>query len=109
VIVGPSGRLTHETADTVRLFSRSFTGSPLTWKLGDHQGTTYATVDAANLAVTKRWQDPYGLSRGTPPSTWPDKHGYIGGYQTTTGLTLNRPGFGRDSLLGSGDQTGQVA
>ncbi len=22
---------------------------------------------------------------------------------------LNRPGFGRDSLLGSGDQTGQVA
>ncbi|MER6792093.1 RHS repeat-associated core domain-containing protein [Amycolatopsis mediterranei] len=59
----------------------------LSWKLSDHQGTTYATVDAGNLAVTKRWQDPYGTSRGTPPSTWPDKHGFVGGYQNTTGLT----------------------
>ncbi|MFJ9786164.1 RHS repeat-associated core domain-containing protein [Amycolatopsis sp. NPDC101161] len=59
----------------------------LTWKLSDHLGTTYATVDAGNLAVSKRWQDPYGLTRGAPPSTWPDKHGYVGGYQTTTGLT----------------------
>ncbi|MER6799633.1 RHS repeat-associated core domain-containing protein [Amycolatopsis mediterranei] len=59
----------------------------LSWKLSDHQGSTYATVDAGNLAVTKRWQDPYGISRGTPPSTWPDKHGFVGGYQNTTGLT----------------------
>lgn len=55
----------------------------LTWKLSDHLGTTYATVDSGNLAVSKRRQDPYGLTRGTPPSTWPDKRGY----QMTTGLT----------------------
>jgi hypothetical protein len=29
----------------------------------------------------------------------------IGGW----GVEVNRPGFGRDSLLGSGDQAGQVA
>ncbi len=59
----------------------------LNWKLADHHGTTYATVDAANLAVTKRWQDPYGGGRGTAASTWPDKHGFLGGYQNTTGVT----------------------
>jgi hypothetical protein len=30
----------------------------------------------------------------------------VGGHQAKA---MNRPGFGRDSLLGSGDQTGQVA
>jgi RHS repeat-associated protein len=44
-------------------------------------------VNGGNLALTKRWQDPYGTSRGTPLSTWPDKHGFVGGYQNTTGLT----------------------
>ncbi|MFJ9782540.1 polymorphic toxin type 24 domain-containing protein [Amycolatopsis sp. NPDC101161] len=59
----------------------------LSWKLADHHGTTYATVDAANLTVSKRWQDPYGTNRGTPSPTWPDKHGFLGGYQNTTGVT----------------------
>jgi RHS repeat-associated protein len=59
----------------------------LTWLLNDNQGTTYATVNAGNLAVSKRWQDPYGTTRGAAASTWPDKHGYLGGYQNTTGLT----------------------
>ncbi|WP_326952260.1 RHS repeat-associated core domain-containing protein [Amycolatopsis sp. NBC_01286] len=59
----------------------------VSWKLADHHGTSYATVDAANLTVSKRWQDPYGTTRGTPPSTWPDKHGFLGGYQNTTGVT----------------------
>ncbi|WP_326954081.1 RHS repeat-associated core domain-containing protein [Amycolatopsis sp. NBC_01286] len=39
------------------------------------------------MAVTRRWRDPYGTTRGTPPSTWPDKHGFLGGYQNTTGVT----------------------
>ncbi|MEV5720514.1 RHS repeat-associated core domain-containing protein [Amycolatopsis mediterranei] len=25
--------------------------------------------------------------RGTPPSSWPDLHGFVGGYRETTGLT----------------------
>ncbi|MGW4524997.1 polymorphic toxin-type HINT domain-containing protein [Amycolatopsis sp. NPDC004378] len=37
--------------------------------------------------MTKRWQDPYGGDRGTPASNWPDKHGFLGGYQNTTGVT----------------------
>ncbi|WP_188316770.1 polymorphic toxin-type HINT domain-containing protein [Solihabitans fulvus] len=59
----------------------------LKWLLTDHQNTTYASVDAGNLAVTQRRQDPYGNPRGTAPSNWPDQHGYLGGYQNTTGLT----------------------
>ncbi|WP_406642537.1 RHS repeat-associated core domain-containing protein [Amycolatopsis sp. WGS_07] len=53
----------------------------------DTQNTAYATVKADNLAVTQRWQDPYGVARGPVPSLWPDKHGYLGGYRNTTGLT----------------------
>ena len=59
----------------------------LRWTLTDHQGTTYATVEASNLAVTQRRQDPFGNSRGSGPSSWPDKHGFVGGYQQPSGLT----------------------
>jgi RHS repeat-associated protein len=59
----------------------------LSWVLSDNQNTSYANVDAANLNYTKRWQDPYGVSRGPAASTWPDKRGYLGGYQNPTGLT----------------------
>ncbi len=55
------------------------TGTGLTWSMADTQNTTYATVKADNLAVTQRWQDPWGVSRGPAPTTWPDKHGYLGG------------------------------
>ncbi|MGW4593243.1 RHS repeat-associated core domain-containing protein [Amycolatopsis thermoflava] len=43
-------------------------------------------MDAADLSVTKRWQDPYGVLRGAAPASWPDKHGYLGRYQDTTGM-----------------------
>ncbi|WP_285491641.1 polymorphic toxin-type HINT domain-containing protein, partial [Amycolatopsis taiwanensis] len=59
----------------------------LSWMLADNQNTTYATLKADNLDVAQRWQDPYGVPRGPAPTNWPDKHGYVGGYQNTTGLT----------------------
>ncbi|MFB9932205.1 RHS repeat-associated core domain-containing protein [Amycolatopsis halotolerans] len=59
----------------------------ISWLLTDNQGTAYATVDAANLAVRKRYQDPYGVPRGTTDSPWANNHGFLGGYQNTTGLT----------------------
>jgi RHS repeat-associated protein len=62
-------------------------GTGLFWMLTDAQDTTYATVDAANLAVTQRWQDPYGVARGPAPTGWPDSRGYLGGYQNSSGLT----------------------
>ncbi len=63
------------------------TAAGLTWLMSDRQGTTYAAVNAATLAVSQRWQDPYGNARGTATGSWPDKHGYLGDYQNTTGLT----------------------
>jgi RHS repeat-associated protein len=59
----------------------------VSWLLTDNQGTAYATVDAANLAVRKRYQDPYGVPRGTTDGPWADNHGFLGGFQNTTGLT----------------------
>ncbi|SFO06979.1 intein C-terminal splicing region/RHS repeat-associated core domain-containing protein [Amycolatopsis rubida] len=84
------------TSQTVGTRFYTFNGAPvaerdanagLTWSMTDTQNTAYATVKADTLAVTQRWQDPYGVSRGPAPSLWPDKHGYLGGYRNTTGLT----------------------
>ncbi|WP_239154855.1 hypothetical protein [Amycolatopsis sp. FDAARGOS 1241] len=84
------------TSSTVGTRFYTFNGAPvaernfktgLSWSMTDTQNTTYATVNADTLAVTQRRQDPYGVPRGPAPSTWPDKHGYLGGYQNTTGLT----------------------
>ncbi|HEY0496995.1 MAG TPA: hypothetical protein VGD48_14725, partial [Kutzneria sp.] len=58
----------------------------LTWALSDHQGTTYASIDSDNLAVTQRRQDPFGNARGTA-GLWPDRHGFVGGIQDASGLT----------------------
>lgn len=59
----------------------------LSWMLTDAQGTAYATINAGNLAVQKRRQDPYGVPRGVTAGPWADNHGFLGGYQNTTGLT----------------------
>ncbi|NUT98149.1 MAG: hypothetical protein HOY78_39670, partial [Saccharothrix sp.] len=61
------------------------TTAGLVWAVEDHQGTGTATVDAGTLAVTRRYQDPFGVGRGTPPSTWPDRHGLTGGVQDASG------------------------
>lgn len=62
------------------------TSAGLTWKVADHQGTSTASIKATDLSVSRRYQDPYGNTRGTPPSSWPDKRAFIGGYQDTTSL-----------------------
>uniref|UniRef100_UPI0031E127D3 RHS repeat-associated core domain-containing protein n=1 Tax=Saccharothrix mutabilis TaxID=33921 RepID=UPI0031E127D3 len=61
------------------------TTAGLTWTIEDHQGTGTASVDAGTLAVTRRHQDPFGVGRGTPPASWPDRHGFIGGVQDASG------------------------
>ncbi|MGW5723225.1 RHS repeat-associated core domain-containing protein [Amycolatopsis sp. NPDC003865] len=62
------------------------TTAGLSWLLNDHQGSTLTVIAAATLVATARFSDPYGNTRGTPPSSWPDKHGFIGGYSDTSGL-----------------------
>ncbi|MEV7549720.1 RHS repeat-associated core domain-containing protein [Amycolatopsis sp. NPDC089917] len=62
-------------------------GSALKWMLGDLHGTNGLAISAGTLTPTQRYMDPFGNPRGPAPSTWPDKHGFVGGYQDATGLT----------------------
>ncbi|GLH99940.1 type IV secretion protein Rhs [Phytohabitans aurantiacus] len=63
------------------------TPTALTWLAADHQGTNQVAITAdTNQTVTWRRQTPYGKPRGTA-TTWPNKLGFVGGYQDPTGLT----------------------
>jgi RHS repeat-associated protein len=78
------------------------------------QGTATLEVNAATLAYTFRYFDPYGNKRGTTPTSWPDQHSYLGQPQDpTTSLDLlgarqYDPVTGRflsvDPILETGDQ-----
>ncbi|WP_245607854.1 RHS repeat-associated core domain-containing protein [Streptomyces hokutonensis] len=64
------------------------TESGLSWMVDDHHGTASMTVDATTQAVTRRYTKPFGESRGTAPSAWPDDKGFLGKpADTDTGLT----------------------
>ncbi|WP_255951301.1 RHS repeat-associated core domain-containing protein [Streptomyces odontomachi] len=64
------------------------TETGLTWMIDDHHGTTSMAVDATTQTVTRRYTKPFGESRGTTPSTWPDDKGFLNKpVDTTTGLT----------------------
>jgi RHS repeat-associated protein len=65
------------------------TTAGLTWLVGDRQGTTNLTVDAASQTYSSRLQDPYGNPRGSTTGTWPTAmtKGYVGGTKDATGLT----------------------
>ncbi len=65
---------------------RNTTG--LKWTISNHQGSSIAQIDAANLAtIDRRRLMPYGQPRGTQPA-WLGSKGYVGGTKDTpTGLT----------------------
>ncbi|MFJ7015712.1 polymorphic toxin-type HINT domain-containing protein [Streptomyces albogriseolus] len=66
------------------------TGHQLSVLLTDHLGTANTAVSlSSGQAVTRRAFKPYGETRGTKPSVWPNKRGYLGvGIDdTATGLT----------------------
>ncbi|WP_284581613.1 RHS repeat-associated core domain-containing protein [Streptomyces sp. 2P-4] len=55
--------------------------------LQDHNGTANTSVDQATQEVSRRKFTPFGEVRGTAPSIWPDKKGFIGGeVDDSTGL-----------------------
>ncbi|MGW1916965.1 ricin-type beta-trefoil lectin domain protein [Streptomyces sp. NPDC002076] len=61
----------------------------LTYEVSNAQGTATEDLAASNLAVTRRYFDPYGNPRGPQPTTWADNHGYLGKpADPTTGLDL---------------------
>ncbi|WP_030177428.1 RHS repeat-associated core domain-containing protein [Spirillospora albida] len=82
----PTGtRYYTHTGETIA--TRTTTG--VTYLPADHQGTTQATIDAADPTKTaRRRYTPFGQPRGTN-GTWPtplDK-GFVGGTNDTTALT----------------------
>lgn len=55
--------------------------------ISDWQGTTHHQVVNATGALSTTWQDPYGATRGTPPTAWTGERGFVGGTKDATGLT----------------------
>ncbi|MEU1183818.1 RHS repeat-associated core domain-containing protein [Streptomyces sp. NPDC005820] len=60
------------------------TAGGLTWLVTDTQGTAGIAINAVTLAVTRRYQLPFGGSRGSTVA-WPGEKGFVGG--TTDGST----------------------
>ncbi|WP_079084051.1 RHS repeat domain-containing protein [Streptomyces longwoodensis] len=55
------------------------TGHKLDVLLADHLGTANTTVELSGTQpVTRRAYKPYGELRGSKPSSWPSKRGYLG-------------------------------
>ncbi|MFJ5305657.1 ricin-type beta-trefoil lectin domain protein [Streptomyces sp. NPDC088350] len=71
--------------------TRSSSGT-VTYQVANAQGTATTAIDASTMAVTRRYYDPYGNSRGTKPTSWvaaDENHGYLGQpTDATTGLDL---------------------
>ncbi|MGW6194731.1 RHS repeat-associated core domain-containing protein [Kribbella sp. NPDC055110] len=61
--------------------------SGLTFTVADHNGTNTLSVNATDLSQEQRRFTPFGVDRGTKPTVWPDKHGYVDGVDDPTGLT----------------------
>lgn len=68
--------------------TRTGTGSANTSTLisDPHQTASLAIVNSTK-AVTQRRMDPFGITRGTPATTWPGDHGFLNKPTDTTGLT----------------------
>ncbi|WP_356948706.1 DddA-like double-stranded DNA deaminase toxin [Streptomyces chengbuensis] len=72
----------------LRTATAGVTGSKLSFLAGDHHGTSSLVLDATTMAVTKRYTTPFGASRGSAPTSWPDDKAFLGKpADSTTGLT----------------------
>jgi RHS repeat-associated protein len=64
------------------------TNAGLSWIVDDRHGTASMVVDATTQQITRRYTKPFGDTRGSTPSTWPDDKGFLGKpADATTGLT----------------------
>jgi RHS repeat-associated protein len=63
--------------------------SSLAYLVGDQEGTESVAINASTLALTNRYYDPYGNTRGTAASDFPaGEKGFVGGATDgATGLT----------------------
>jgi RHS repeat-associated protein len=58
--------------------ARTSTGA-VYYLTGDQQGTQTLAINAATLAVSQRYYDPFGSPVGAPPSSWPGDQGFQDG------------------------------
>ncbi|MHA5048805.1 RHS repeat-associated core domain-containing protein [Streptomyces sp. SD15] len=54
------------------------TGTKLSFLAADHHGTSNVAWDASTYAITKRYSTPFGGSRGTKATNWPDDKAFLG-------------------------------
>ena len=80
---GPVGTRRYSHAGRT-VATRTGTGG-ITWLFGDPQGTATVSIRASDQAILRRHQTPFGTARGSVVS-WPDRYGYVGGVNDTTGL-----------------------
>ncbi|MDX2647930.1 RHS repeat-associated core domain-containing protein [Streptomyces sp. PA03-1a] len=72
---------------TIAVRTATPSSNTVTFLAGDHHGTMSLALDATTLAITKRYSTPFGASRGTSVTTWPDDKAFLGApADTTTGL-----------------------
>ncbi|MEV0204291.1 RHS repeat-associated core domain-containing protein [Streptomyces sp. NPDC050788] len=72
----------------VRTALSGTSGTKLTFLAADHHGTSSIAMEAGTYAVTKRYSTPFGATRGTKATAWPDDKGFLGKpSDESTGLT----------------------
>ncbi|MFB6508342.1 MULTISPECIES: RHS repeat-associated core domain-containing protein [unclassified Streptomyces] len=63
------------------------TEAGLHWMIDDHHGTASMAVDAVTQSITRSYTKPFGETRGTASSAWPDDKGFLGkAADVSTGL-----------------------
>ncbi len=72
----------------VRTAAAGSTTSTVSWLISDTHSTTLTSINSATGAVTRRYLDPFGNTRGTP-AAWPDDKSFLDD-PTTPPPTLNR-------------------
>ncbi|MFI1414859.1 RHS repeat-associated core domain-containing protein [Streptomyces sp. NPDC020707] len=72
----------------VRTATVGVSGTKLSFLAADHHGTSSVALDATTYAVTKRYSTPFGATRGTKATAWPDDKAFLGKpADESTGLT----------------------
>ncbi|MFE4666739.1 RHS repeat-associated core domain-containing protein [Streptomyces sp. NPDC056716] len=73
---------------TVALRSNESGTEEISYLTGDSHNTSTTAITSDDQALTKRYLTPFGASRGTGASAWPDDKGFLGKpADTDTGLT----------------------
>ncbi|MFD3452862.1 ricin-type beta-trefoil lectin domain protein [Streptomyces sp. NPDC058691] len=73
---------------TIAVRTVSGTTNTVTFLAGDNHGTSSLAFQAGASTFTKRYTTPFGASRGTKPTTWPDDKAFLGApADATTSLT----------------------